>query len=254
MTEGPPSSTRKSRSPGYPGIPLDAAISRARAIYQAEKKNAAPVSAIVQHWGYKPNTSSSNSALAALKKFGLLEDEGSGPDRLARLTDLALQIIHNPNPEEFIREAALKPRIHQELWQKYRANGLPSDAALKHELVMTRNFTDVGATDFIKQFHRTITYAKLDVDAELHPSSSVEEPSPPASASSTREVTTPDVQPAPVHRRPSTLGPDAHTIPIFLPGGAFVELVGAFPISEAAWDQMMRVIEAMKGGLVTPAE
>jgi hypothetical protein len=43
------------------------------------------------------------------------------------------------------------------------------------------------------------------------------------------------------------------TIPIPLVGSALVQIVGAFPISEAAWDQLMRVLDAMKPGLVAEA-
>ncbi len=159
----------RSRSPNYPGIPLSDAVKRAATLRGKEKgKHFVPAETVLSHWGYSPKSSSGLVAMGALNKFGLLEFQGTGANRKARLTDRALQIILDGSPtrKEAIVEAALAPGIHRELWDEY--NGiLPSPDTLHYTLVQEKRFTDTGADDFIKQFRATIEYANLDAsDAE----------------------------------------------------------------------------------------
>ena len=156
---------RKHRSPAYPGIDLREALAKAEVIRRMEGKNPAPVSAVLEHWGYKPRSGQGKVALSALIKFGLLEDEGSGENRKVRLTPLALKILLDDRPEsperlEAIRTAALMPAIHKELWGKYQGS-LPSDANLRYYLRTERGFQDEAADLFIKQFRSTLAFAQL---------------------------------------------------------------------------------------------
>src|SRR4051812_1763070 len=84
-----PAKAKKARSPGYPGIDLKTAVERARELWRAQQGNYANVGTILHHWGYKPHSGAGLVALAALKKFGFIEDDGSGQTRRARLTDEA---------------------------------------------------------------------------------------------------------------------------------------------------------------------
>jgi hypothetical protein len=245
-----PGRARRSRSPGYPAVSLDVAIQRAKKVYDHEARNATPISALAAHWGFKAGTSSSNLTVASLKRFGLLDDEGSRESRLARLTDLALDIFLNPQPQASIQRAALTPKIHRELYEKYGAS-LPSDASLRHELIMTRGFTDAGADDFIRQFRRTLAFAHLD--EESSPGTEVA----PAQDSLAATAPSEEVQSvgAQIATEPNQLAVpasvvDTVAIPILLVGGESVTISGSFPITEPAWQQFIRVLEAMKPGLV----
>lgn len=154
---------REGRSPGYPSINLRNAIEKAQIIYDREKKHAAPAVNVVRHWGYTPKSSAGLLTLAALRKFNLIEDEGSGQNRKVRLTDLALRILLDPNEKsknEAIQKAALNPPIHTEIWEKYGGT-LPSTETLKYYLHMERGFTGFGADEFIRHFVDTISFAKL---------------------------------------------------------------------------------------------
>ncbi len=251
MTEEPAAvqRARRGRSPSYPGIALDLAIDRARELERAERRHPAPTTAIHEHWGYKPNSGPAAVTLAALKKFGLLADEGAGGRRLARLTDLAFEILLNPDPAEAIREAALTPPIHRELWEQYHGV-LPSDKNLRYELKRNRRFTDRGVDEFISQFRRTVAYAGLDraasVDRQGAPE--VEAPSPREGAvtMSSPQTSGPAVAAAGI--------PGVITIPIPLVDSTRVQIAGEFPISEAAWKQLLAVLDAMKPGLVKNGE
>lgn len=150
------------RSPGYPGIDLGVALQRARTLYEREQHHAAPTQMIVRHWGYVSRSGPGAVTLAALKKFGLLQDEGKGVKRMAKLTPLALRIIKDrrgPSPElaAAVREAAFFPKIHQELWDHYDGL-LPSDDNLMYELEVNRRFTATGAQELISQFRRTLGF------------------------------------------------------------------------------------------------
>lgn len=249
-----PAKPKKGRSPSYPNLSLDIAVERAASLYEAERRNPAPVHAVQGHWGFKPNTGPANLAVAALKKYGLLEDAGSGKNRTARLTDLGFDVVHHPEQatrEQKIRQAALTPAIHQELWDKYGDNGLPSDATLRYELVTNRNFTETGAVEFIPQFRRTVTYANLTPTATVDPSGGEGQDEEPGGQID-------DLVDTKGHREPRQQPPGGKskvlTIPVPVIGGDPVVIAGTFPISEAAWTQFMAVLAAMKPGLVEVVE
>jgi hypothetical protein len=154
------------RSPGYPGIDLEAAIKRALEFYDHERRNAAHAEIAVQHWGFKPSSGGGFVVIAALKAYGLISDTGSGKARKIQLTDLALRILldkrpDSPDREASIKQAALMPKIHASLWNKYRGD-IPSDSNLRHELIFERKFNENAVDDFIKQYRATIDFAKLN--------------------------------------------------------------------------------------------
>lgn len=165
MSEQPAGNQRRrERSPAYPGIDLETALSRARAFYASEGRHAAPVTATLADWGYKSKTGPALRTLGAMKHFGLMVDQGSLENRLMRLSPLALKILLDERPvsperQQAIREAALAPRIHRELWDKY-GGSLPSDANLEHELVVNRSFIRSAAQELIKELKATMAFAK----------------------------------------------------------------------------------------------
>lgn len=165
MTEEIDHRPKRARSPNYPGIALDEAIERARVLYHKEGKHAAPVAAAYRDLGYSPGSGQGGVVLAALKKFGLVDDTGSGNARAVRLTEIALRIILDERPESperlsAIQAAALTPPIHAELWQQYGPS-LPSDETLLFRLQTEKGFTKGGAIEFLREFKDTIEFARL---------------------------------------------------------------------------------------------
>jgi hypothetical protein len=157
---------KKHRSPAYPGINLAQAIKRADEFYQEERRNPASFNAASAHWGYKPTSSGALVTAAALKNFGLLTELDSGAGgRTFKISDLGMKIVADKRPESSerdaaIRQAALSPKIHRELWRKYNGN-LPSDTELAHRLLWDWNFNENVIPVFVKQFRDTIAFAKL---------------------------------------------------------------------------------------------
>jgi hypothetical protein len=93
-----------------------------------------------------------------------MADEGKGAERRGHLTHLAVDVIANPDPQAryvAIKQAALSPSAHRELWERYGQN-VPSAANLQWELVRQRGFTEIGAEDFIREYRQTVAYAQLE--------------------------------------------------------------------------------------------
>jgi hypothetical protein len=162
-----PPKAHKHRSPAYPAIGLKEAIEKASVLHDCEDRHYAPLDALSAHWEIKQSNSSIQGIISALKQFGLLEEQGSGESRQFRVTDLALDILtyeHDPPKQAgAIRQAALKPAIHQELWAKYGGK-LPSDPNIKAYLTREREpikFNKKHVEGFIAQFRDTLAFAKV---------------------------------------------------------------------------------------------
>ena len=157
----------RTRSPAYPFIALPAALEKAAVLWQVEGRHAAAVSVALQHWGYKEDSSTGYSCVAALKKFGLVDHEGMGDQRQVRLSGLALSILLDKNPDsperrDALRAAALGPRIHAELWERYGTE-LPSDQSLKRFLVIERAFNEAAVGELLDEYKVTMAFAGLPV-------------------------------------------------------------------------------------------
>ncbi len=240
----------RGRSPSYPGIPLATAIDRAGRIYETVKQHPVPIKTITDAWGYKtPTTGPATVTYSALRKFGLLTDEGTGKDRVGKLTDLAIEILRGPAPLPATQRAALRPSIHREMWDRY-GDDLPPEDVLRYELVDKRGFTDSGFEDFLREYRETIAFAQLaDADTiareipESHEESDGEEtgnlPAGGKGLESPRRMTTP--------------GECAMQLP--LPGGDVATLMTSRSLTEDEWSRLMTVLETMKPSfLVSPPD
>jgi hypothetical protein len=239
---------KRGRSPGYPGIDLEAAVERAQELWRAQRDNYANIGTVLHHWNYGPSSGAGLVTIAALKKFGFVEDEGSGATRRVRLTPLARAIVTDDRPDstertDRLKQAALLPAIHREVWNRY-SGLLPPEADLRYYLVNEREFTENGARDFVSQFLKTIAYAGLSSDdANL---SGDGEDIPPLQEG----IVTP---PAPVQTPPADPPKDLPTAqgqrpaPIQFPvGKATVTVHVSEALNAAAWKRMVKLLEAME--------
>ena len=247
MTDTPAPARRPTgRSPSFPAISLETAVRRARELYETERQHPTSVETIVRHWGYKSMNGPASLSLAALKKFGLLTDEGRGTDRRGRLTHLAVDIVANPDAAartSAIKQAALMPVIHKELWDKYQ-NNPPSDANLQWDLVRQRGFTESGAADFIREYKQTVTFAQLDASDEAADMASDDDDG--------HDEDIPGVNEQPKQYLNRVVGAQSNAtrfpIPVF--HGKTVVIEGEFPLSDEDWNQFMTVLGVMKPALV----
>jgi hypothetical protein len=175
MSEGPNKPEEKKpeikvpqgRSPAYPYLPLAAAVELAAKLHAAgAKRTALPPETLYQIWKMGSQSSGARQSLAALNHFGLVDYIGRGDDRKVKLSDLALKIVLDKQPESperdvAIREAALKPPIHAELYERYQSF-LPSDVVLETFLTRDMGYNPQGAKSLIGEYRATLEFAKLD--------------------------------------------------------------------------------------------
>jgi hypothetical protein len=156
----------KKRSPAYPAINLETAIVRATELEAIEHDGPVNIDVAVGHWGYTSKSSPGQRILAALKHYGLIEDvEGSGKDRMIRLSQLALDIVLDYRPSstersEKIRIAAMNPPIFQRLFDNGQ-HKIVSDQSLAFYLTRKEDFNPKAVSDLIEVWKDTFTFAKL---------------------------------------------------------------------------------------------
>lgn len=148
----------KERSPNYPAVGLAEAIELGRKLWAKEKRTTVALDAAVKAMGYNTLSGPARTRLAALRQYGLLEQDRSG----VRVSDLAIKILNHPSGtpdyEASIKEAALRPDLFRDLFQTHAE---ASDDSLKSHLVVNRRFSDNGARKCIQSFRETISLAKL---------------------------------------------------------------------------------------------
>lgn len=152
---------KKQRSPSFPIIPIDEAINRVRLIYERDRRAFTTANAVLEHLGYsskKGMSGTSGRVVAALKQYGLLDEQGGQ----YRVSDLAFRILNLPDDseerQELIRNAALAPPIFKKLLTFYQGE-VPSDAALRSQLVLHEKFNPDSVDQFIRVFRRIIEIA-----------------------------------------------------------------------------------------------
>jgi hypothetical protein len=154
------------RSPTYPFIPLERAIARAGELWRSVGRSGVDVASARQHWGYGPSSSGGIQTEAALKQFGLLEVSGRGNTRRLKLSELAVRLVGDAELDVSERRvlterAALNPRIHRELWDRWR-DVLPGPEVRRH---LTREqdppFKEKGVVALIAEYKKTVLYMGL---------------------------------------------------------------------------------------------
>jgi hypothetical protein len=146
----------KLRSPNYPAISLPDALDEAQKIWDKEKRTPVSMDVLGKAMGYSSVSGPVRTKVAALRKYGLLEQNGGRYS----LSDLAMKILHSQPDEraQGLAVAAQRPELFKEL---YATHADASDAALKSELVVHRSFSEAGAKQFIKAFRDTMSIAQL---------------------------------------------------------------------------------------------
>lgn len=228
----------------------------ARKVHAQAKHHPLDPELAFQAWNLKSKSGQALVSIAALKRFGLLEAMSQrGPHRgKVRVSDLALGILLDEREDSaeragLIRQAALRPSIHAELWKQYDGE-LPENAALRFHLQRDRKFTESGAGDFIEQFRSTIAFAELESGAP--PSGDGDDDSHEVEADEDAPMRATRPRQSPASATTAKPSADIREVPIPIAGSEWPRLKARFPLTEDAWNQMIKVLEAMRPGLVQP--
>ena len=150
----------KTRSPNYPALSLGEVIEAITKIHREDRRNKMSRGTVARHLGYGGLSGPASVKIGALRAYGLLEGRG---DEL-RVSDDAVTIIADPpdSPErqQAIREAALKPRLFDEIHQHYEGER-PSEENLR-SLLIKRDFSDEAASRGIKVYLDTFDLVSRD--------------------------------------------------------------------------------------------
>lgn len=172
---------KKKRSPAYPAINLAQAIKRADEFYRSAAKNPISFAATANAWEYAIKSSGALTTVAALKSFGLLDEVEAGSGRTFKISALGLKIVADKRPnsaerDSAIKEAALTPKFHADVWRKY--NGvLPPEAELQYRLENDWDFNVNSIPAVIRELKETISFAKLSASDTVSPEGE-EKPAP----------------------------------------------------------------------------
>lgn len=249
-----PRGSRLGRSPAYPGIGLEQAVERVKQVRGAQGSHFAHVDAVCDVWDLSPRASKARVTLAALRYFGLMDFEGRGQDRRAKVSQLGLDILFTEEDSaaraQSLQKAALNPSIHRAIWEEYQGELPDSDTSLKFALIRDRGFNDNTVGQFIGLFRQTLGYAGLTgTHSDLGESPSDAAPSEvdrDSSDANARHEEGEDIRP----RAVMSVSADLRQISIPVSTGEWPILHVPHPMTQQAWNEMVTVLEAMKPGLV----
>lgn len=154
--------------------PLGKAVERAKQLYPKALHHQVGVAVLGEAWGFGLKSSGLIQTAAALIQFGLLVDDGAGEKRKFQLTKEAIRLANDADPasekrKELLQRAAIAPKIHRELWDKYGAANI-SDVVLRNYLMFDRTdadgaaFSGTAADALIEEYKSTILFAELTDD------------------------------------------------------------------------------------------
>jgi hypothetical protein len=159
-----------SRSPRHPALTLNEAVEKVRVIYGKFRQHPVSMKAALELLELRPTSSSGKTTLAALKAYGLIEylvAEGS-PSTKIKVTDSGARIVGgHSSASELLKTAALAPKLHREVWDRYyagQADGPAPDKCILEYLVFDRDegkFPESAADRFLGRLQKTFEFAKL---------------------------------------------------------------------------------------------
>jgi hypothetical protein len=230
----------------YPAIPLPEAVNRLEKIYEKEGPSAMSSAVAVQHMGYSGLNGASLTALAALKKYGLLE--GRAED--LKISKEGVVIVSDKNATNqseratAIRSAFLSDPLFQELDERFK--GKTTDINVISYL-QKRGFAPAAARSAARSYMESSTFA----DQEGAPIEGVRG-TPTEPLVETSEGSGGNRQPDQAASQVFSIKGNMHEAPIVMAGVSSwptIRLPKQFSLKN--WTDMMRILDAMKDGFIT---
>jgi hypothetical protein len=230
--------SKHARSPRYPIIAIDEALSKVKAIYSKDRRALTTFAAILEHMGYKVKEKQGGRSariVASLRQYGLLE----GRANKYQVSDMAFRILELPDesPERLrlIKEAALSPPMISKTLQHYKGE-IPSDAALRSHLIIDEKFNPDSAEEFMNVLRRTIAVVNPNEGDYTGDTPDEDEATPPRGETPRVQQVTPQIQPP---KPPSGQRP----YPLYLSKEQEAVLYAPSVMSRSEYDQLKKQIE-----------
>jgi len=160
-------SKKARRSPNYPSTGLPEAVSFLRKIHEKVGQERVPEDTLAQALGYTKDSSWLNLLLSSLVKYGLLDamPGTAGRPRSYQITEAGVQLAtvdaDSPLRLLYLRKAALRPAIYQDLWERFGPQLPEIDDEMANYLVTEQKFTRDAAFRMLAHFRSTIAIARL---------------------------------------------------------------------------------------------
>lgn len=156
-----PAAHKRDRSPNYPGIGPTEALVHAEKIWKQDKRNPLSVDMACKHLGYKAKNGASLPIIGALRRYGLLVNQGAE----VRISDEANTIFlappGHPDRVEGIRRVAMRPALFAEVLKSF-PDGLPSNANLIYKLQKDWHFAnDKAAENFVEALRDAVAISSV---------------------------------------------------------------------------------------------
>jgi hypothetical protein len=222
MTEPTPSGPKgppPKRSPSYPYISLREAVAKIRVVREKQHHHPTTAEVIASLWEYSPKSSGGRQTVAALRAFGLLEPVGDGQ---LKVSNSAAKILLSEGDSQeqlaLLREAALKPRLHAKLWERFGAK-LPAPQSLRITLELEEGFNANSVEDFLREYEDTIAFAKVAEPGIMPPVEEGKIEAPSGGAMQTSETPTSPFSPKPAPQllNPPHGEPSRHILALSVP-------------------------------------
>ena len=159
----------------FPFINLEKALARASQLFAADKAGRPMLVPVAfEVWGYSPKSSGAFQTVAALKQYGLIDDEGANDDRRVRISDAARRYFLDERDEVRAGKLggfALAPPLFRTLWEADGwSAGVPADTVARSHLKLERNLNDQSARSLLSIFKENIQFAGLKAGLPMTPS------------------------------------------------------------------------------------
>lgn len=236
----------RKKSPKYPSMNLEDAISRALRVYKEVNLHPVASDIAAEHGLCKRRSGASLTTIASMSYFGLLERTDTGMLCVSR--DLEAYNFSPSENEKFslLKKWLLSPQVFSEILDRYSGK-LPSDAAIRHTLMQNDGFKASAADTCIKCLRDSIAFIERQhPDRELFQSSSSEpmastskesEPALEISSSAQNNLSSQAIA--------DPLISDADRIPVRLQGGRKAWLEIPNPFYEQDKKQLVAQIELL---------
>ena len=149
------------RSPRYPSIGLEDAVKKVQMLYNADQTAGSPVDTAVKHMGFKSRSGPASTAIAALKRFGLIESRGGRIVPTKRAVSILLLPSEDKRRSEALQDACMEPTLYRELFDRFKETGFPSEDTLAHDLVQEQGFNPNSVRGFIRDWRESLAFSGL---------------------------------------------------------------------------------------------
>ena len=155
---------KKQRSPSYPTLDIETAISKARLIHTSYSMAAVHREVLSECIGYSPNSGPALQALASLGSYGLLARHGKGE---AGVSEEGLELLFPESKPEFAKSAAIammRPPVFASIAERFPE--IPAEAGVAAHLTRSLGFTAKGAEKAAAIYVRSWRYVEGLSDGE----------------------------------------------------------------------------------------